>query len=154
MKDITQSQTFRGIILGLGGGLILLLVFQAGVFVGYKKASFSYQVGEQYFTRAFGPEMRGGMQGVLPTDNLFEAHGVVGKVLSISLPTLMVSGPDTTERVIRTDESTVVRQLRETISVKDITKGSVITVIGTPNTAGEIEAKLIRILPPLPEGQS
>ena len=42
-EDIFQSKLFKGIVLGIAGFIILVFVFGLGVFVGAKRADFSFQ---------------------------------------------------------------------------------------------------------------
>ncbi|NDE68436.1 hypothetical protein EB052_02410, partial [bacterium] len=41
IKDLHKSKTFQGVIVGILVVVVLLTVFQAGVFFGYHKAGFS-----------------------------------------------------------------------------------------------------------------
>lgn len=151
IKSFLQTKNFK-VLLGIVAGLIVLLfVFQAGMFIGFRKASFSYRFGDNYY-RNFGGErgMAGGegnsMMGI-PRGGFSESHGGIGKVISVILPTFVVQGVDGIEKIIRINDGTVIMKLRDRIDSKNIVVDDFVTVIGTPNTASEIEAKLIRIMP-------
>lgn len=144
-----ESKILVGILYGIGIVIVLSLIFAAGVSVGFHKASFSHNWGENY-ERNFG--MMGSnamMQGrYAPWENNFpNAHGAVGKIIKIELPTIIVQDKDKIEKVVLTTESTQVRKMRQELMVKDLKTEDFIVVIGSPNINGEIEAKLIRVMP-------
>lgn len=144
-----QSATFRKTLYVIGVAIIALVIFQAGMFVGERRAAFSYRFGDNYF-RNFGEHEGGGgrmgMEGRFP-----ESHGAMGKVLSISPPTLMVLGRDNVEKIILINDKTTIKHFRNDATLADLKVDDFIVVIGSPNDASQIEAKLIRILPPPPE---
>lgn len=151
LKEFVASQTFRGIIIGVCIMVLALLIFQAGTFVGYRKAAFSYHFGDNYY-RAFGDrgprpfqiQMRGGA--------FIDAHGAVGKIVSINLPLIVVADPENTEKAVLIGEDTVIRKFEETIDASHLAVDDFIVVLGTPNDDAQVEATLIRVLPPPPEG--
>ncbi len=132
--------------MGIGGIIIALLIFQAGMFVGYRKASFSYRWGDNYH-RTFGEQQKFPFR-MGPRGDFSESHGVVGKVVSIKLPTFVVEGSDNVEKVVVIKEDTIIRRFRDTLKPEDLKTGDLIVVIGSPNNQSEVEAKLIRMLPP------
>ncbi|MFA6897827.1 MAG: hypothetical protein WC250_00240, partial [Candidatus Paceibacterota bacterium] len=92
--------------------------------------------------RSFGmPMMRGGF---------FEAHGATGKIVSIKLPTLVVASPDSVEKVVLVGDNTEIRRFRDVIKAIDLKVDDVVVVVGSPNDSSQIEARLIRVLPPPP----
>lgn len=127
--------------------LVLALVFWAGMIVGYRKAEFSYRLGDNYI-RAFGHGRGPGtMMGISATDDLIGGHGTVGKVISAKLPALIVLDRDGTEKSILVTNETTIRSARSTTASTTIKNDDFIVVIGTPNDNGSITAKLIRIMP-------
>ena len=58
LKDFSQSTRFKGALYGIGFTLIILLIFQAGIFIGYRKAAFSYRWGENHYQTFGGPRGR------------------------------------------------------------------------------------------------
>lgn len=142
IKKIFQSKTFLGILYGIGISLILLAIFQAGVFIGYHKAGFSYRFGDNYYS-AFG----GRRMGMGPDDQMM-AHGTVGKIIKLDLPTFVIEGPDKVEKIIRISDDADIHLFRDDIEPAGLKLGMQVVVIGSPNSQGEIEAKLIRIMPP------
>lgn len=146
-KNFFQSKKFTKILCGIGAAIIVLFVFQAGVFVGYKKASFSHRWGDNYH-RAFGERKHKGFFYKAAFQKDFSvAHGSVGKIISVSLPSITIEDSDNTEKIVLISNKTIVRQLRETISPADLKIDDFVVVIGSPDEQGQIEARLIRITP-------
>jgi hypothetical protein len=141
-KKFTQLKSPKFII----GILILIAVifgiFQAGVFVGFQKASFLFKYGDNYY-RTFGE--RGNMPPF--RDEMAGGHGVIGKIVRINLPTIVVMGPDNIEKIIVTTASTTVHQFREAFPLNKLTADQFITVLGYPNEQGQIVARFIRLMP-------
>ena len=55
------------------------------------------------------------------------------------------------EKTVVVTELTEIREFRDTIQVSELTVGDFIVVLGTPNEEGQVEAKLIRTVPPPPD---
>ena len=159
VKKCVQSKKFKVAVMILGGLFVASLIFQAGIFVGYHKAAFSYGYGDNYY-RMFGEERRaggmmgfGGMMGRGDFDEDFApAHGVIGKIVKVELPVVVIEGSDSVEKVILITPNTTIRQFRNNVSVNDLKVGDIVTIIGTPNTASQIEAQYIRLMPGSAEG--
>ena len=149
-KDISGSKQFRIVVLVIGALIILLLVFQAGEFVGFRKASFSYRFGDNYY-RAFDSHERGFPFSEGHSEFL-NPHGTVGKIVSINLPTLVVIGPDNVEKVVRINDDTSIVEFRGSIKSSDLAVNDFITVIGSPSDTSELNAKFIRVVPPAASG--
>ena len=145
LKEFTQSKMFQKMLVGLGIAVVALLIFQAGMHVGYRKASFSYRFGDNYY-RAFGGHeikpfrdpIRGGF---------IESNGAVGKIVSINFPTLVVVGLDNVEKVILIGEDTRIRHLDATATSSDLRVDDSVVVFGLPNDSSQVEARFIRIVP-------
>lgn len=158
MKEITEiyksSKKVRTIILGLSILIVALIIFRAGISVGYHKAAFSYRIGENYYYRAFAPN-RGPMMGggfiQSDRDDLTSGHGAIGKIIKMNLPNFVVSSPDNIEKNIFINNMTMFRKFRDIASSSDLKVDQSVIVIGVPNDNGQIEAKLIRLIPPPPE---
>lgn len=143
---VIRTQGLQKTLRILGVVIIALLVFQAGVFVGYRKAAFSYRFGDNYY-RTFGPEqMRNRIPGMPPSDFL-ESNGASGMILKVTLPTFVLEGRDGVERVVRITDDTIIRQMRESLIPADLKEKEYVVVIGAPNDRSEIEARFIRLLP-------
>ncbi|MEY2664877.1 MAG: hypothetical protein RIT04_685 [Candidatus Parcubacteria bacterium] len=154
IKNLHKSKTFRILIAALIACMLLLVVFQAGIFVGYHKAAFSFKTGEKYY-RAFDQQKPRGLGETMmrgfDQDDLPGGHGAVGKVVKVTLPTIIVSGVDAVEKIVEIDPSTIIHKFRDKISPKDILIGDMVVVIGEPNdNTNNVTARFIRILPPPP----
>jgi hypothetical protein len=147
-----QHDILKWIIVGLLAIVVLVLVFGLGVFVGEKKAKFSYHWAENYHRMFAGP--KAGFLGNLrmpplpPFDEFIEGHGTFGEIIKIEGNNLVVKGRGNVEKVIIVTEKTVIKSGREDIKFSDLKIGDMIVIIGSPNDKGQIEAKLIRVFPP------
>ncbi len=146
-KNFLQNKTFERILWGLSAVIIAGLIFQAGMEVGYYKASFSYRLGDEYHS-IFGA--RGPIQ---PGSEFTGAYGASGDILKINLPQIIIEGQNSVEETIVVSTSTIFRKMRDTISAGDLKTDDFVVVIGEPNNKGQIEAKLVRIMPPPPNFQ-
>ena len=147
-----QSKTFKIVIWGIGGIIVFLLIFEAGMIVGFKKANFSYQWGENYHLNFAGP--RGGFFKEFSGRDFIGAHGVFGQIIKIDSSTLVIKGRDNVEKIVLIKDSTVIEHFRDTVKITDLKVDDYVVVIGEPNGVGQIEAKFIRILPLPPTGTS
>jgi len=150
LKNFLQSNRTKHILYGIGTAVVALLIFQAGVIVGFKKASFSNRLGDNFY-RTFGerrdprglPPSFGMMQGVDPSN----AHGTIGKIAGIALPQLIVADRDGTEKTIVVSDKTDIRRFRDSIKPTELKVGDIVTIIGAPTENGQIKAELIRVMP-------
>ncbi len=147
-QDFTRSKLFRGTLAAVAAGVVALLIFQAGMSFGYRKAAFEYRFGDNYY-RAFG-EHGPRPFGVPMHDEFMGAHGAAGKIVSINLPTIVVSDRGV-EKMITVATDTPVRYLGTTISAADLKVDDFVVVLGSPDTNADINAKLIRVVPPPPD---
>ena len=145
-KKMFESKGFLGFIIGLGTFLVLAVVFAAGMHIGYEKAFFSDNLGNNY-REVFGSESHGPILRALPVENLPGAFGATGKVIKINLPTILVAGPDNIEKTVLVSSTTLIRELQDSDDATSIQIGDYVAVIGAPNNQGEIEAKFIRVMP-------
>ncbi|MFA5124413.1 MAG: hypothetical protein WC473_01115 [Patescibacteria group bacterium] len=146
-----QSKLFLGVVLGMVIFIVLLLVFQAGSFIGFKKAEFSYHWSENYQRNFAGPQR--GFAEPFQGKDLINAHGIAGQIIKIDGSTIIIKGNDNVERAVLTKEDTVVRSLRDSIKTNDLKLNDLVVIIGDPaTTSGQIIAKLIRVMPTPPAG--
>lgn len=146
LKKILQSRSFAAILCVTGGILVIVAVFEAGVFVGYRKAAFSYKWGDNYY-RTFGGDNRRGFGGDFTRSDFSTAHGVAGKIIKVDLPKITVLGEDGIEKVVVVGDTTGIRRFRGSLAPKDLAVDDFVVVVGSPNDMGFIDAKLIRLLP-------
>jgi len=143
IRKVFDSKTSFRILCGIGIAIVALLIFSAGVDVGFHKASFGRAWGENYehnFGFVPNPPVFGG-------DNFPNANGAIGKIIKIELPTIIVQDKDNTEKVVLIKNDTQIQEMRAPITSNDLKIDNFVVVIGTPNTQGQIEAKFIRVMP-------
>ena len=150
-KNTLHSKGLKITIIIIAVLAIAFAVFQAGVFVGFHKASFLFKSGDNFYG-AFGNRndrlTNGmGMGGQMFKDEFSGGHGAIGKIVKINLPNIVVIGPDNIEKSILVDENTNVHIQRTVASTENLTIDQYISVLGTPNDQGQIMAKFIRIMP-------
>lgn len=172
LKKIVDSKNFNSIIYGFVVVVVVLLIFQAGVFVGFHKASFSYKWGDSYqkffemrggrknsgYENIFGSDGgskkgdKGGFLGRMGMmDNFIGSHGVTGKIIDIKLPSIVMTGEDNTEKAVLLNKDTIIRQQRGDIKPEELKLGDNLVVVGVPNDNAEIVAKMIRVIPAILE---
>lgn len=150
IKKISQSVTIKAIIATIISLAVVAGIFQAGVFVGFHKASFLYNSGDNFY-RAFGNRddrlVNGlGFGNKMFRDEMTGGHGVIGKIIRVNLPTVTVLGPDNIEKVVLIDENTDIHEQRNISTIENLNVDKFISVIGSPNNTGQIVAKFIRIV--------
>jgi hypothetical protein len=144
--EFLQSSTYAKLLFALGALLAILLIFSAGMAVGYQRAAFSRGWNENYygnmsrFGRIFEP-----FAG--DSDNL-NSHGAIGNIMSVNLPRFVVRGPRQAEQVVAIGSSTVVRLMRSPGTINNLKSGERVIVIGVPDQEGQIRATFIRIIAP------
>jgi hypothetical protein len=148
MKKLLTSKKFVVLIKILGLSCIGLVIFLTGIFVGYHKAEFSSRFSDRYYN-AFGqhPHSPFAMMGAPDMDDLISGHGAAGKVISTHLPTIIVSDANGVEKSVILNNSTIIRSARNSMASTSVNVDDFIVVMGTPDQHGNIEAKLIRIMP-------
>ncbi|MEI6280642.1 MAG: hypothetical protein WCP17_01425 [bacterium] len=153
LKKVFDSSVSFKILCGIAIIIIALLIFYAGINVGFHKASFGRAWGDNY-ERNFGM-MQG--RGMLGKDNFPNASGAIGKIIKIELPNVIVQDKDNTEKIISINNDTKIQAGRNILTINDLRVNDFVVIIGSPNTQGIIEAKFIRVMPlgmPIPlEGQ-
>lgn len=151
LKDTRKSKTVRGIIIGLSIAVLVLGIFKLGQVSGYNKARFSGRFGDNFNRNFVDPRKDGFFKDFSGGRGPIGGHGAVGKIVSIALPLVVVSGPDNIEKTIVISDGTEVLKYRDDITTTDLQVGDYIVVLGNPNDDGQIDAKLIRTIPPPPE---
>ena len=146
MKNISpQSKKILIIVARL---IIALIIFEVGVLVGYRKAEFSFRFGDRYY-QTFEENHNESPLSFFDKD-FTNGSGAVGKIVNIASTTIIVATPENLEKNIRVTDDTMIREFRNNISINDLKIGDHIVVLGSSNDKSEIEAKLIRVLPPPP----
>lgn len=149
LKNLVQSKNYKIIMISLASLAVIFLTFTAGMSIGFHKARFSYQWGENYHKNFTGPRggMFRGMLGDFGGKDFIDSHGASGQILKIDGSELIIKGQDGVEKIIVVKEDVAVLHLRETVKPSELKVDDYITVIGSPTSDGKIEAKFIRVLP-------
>lgn len=142
-KDFWQPHKVKWLAIVLAGVVVVLAVFQLGMYVGFKKANYSYLWADNYH-RSFGMPM-GGFWRDVEGEDFTGGHGVAGKIIKIDGGNLYVTGSDNIEKVISVDDSTRIMQARTVMKLSDLKIDDQIVVIGSPSDGGVIQAKMIRV---------
>jgi len=154
INTLFQSRTFRGVLIGIGIAIVLLAFFQAGVFVGFRQAEFSFRGSEKYLENFTGPP-HGDLRDLGPK-GMISPYGVFGSIIKTDSSSLAVKGQDNVEKIVLVNQDTEIRRYDKTIPLSDLKAGENVVIIGAPDDQGQIGAKLIRVmpgeLPPLPAG--
>ena len=149
MLQFFESKILVKILYCVGIVIVLILIFSAGISVGFRKASFGRSWGENY-ERNFGMMSRDGIMQNRPFlggDTFPNSHGAVGKIIKITLPTIIVQDKDNTEKVVLIKEDTKIQEAKINLKNTDLKIDDFVVIIGSPNTQGQIEAKFIRLMP-------
>lgn len=128
--------------------LILVVVFQAGVFVGVRKATFSFSFGDNYHRMFGGP--RGGLLRDLAGKDLISGHGVSGVVVRVDGTTIVMKDSDNMERAIVVQNGVPIKSGLGEVDIANLQSDERIVVIGEPGEEGQIDAKFVRVLRAVP----
>lgn len=156
-EDFLQNKLFKIIILSVAGLIAICFIFGLGMFVGMEKADYSFRWAEEYHKNFAGP--RAGFFGTfMGTENQFlNSNGVFGKILKIdgNILTIKENDGDNSEKAVLIGEKTSIISLRKNLKISDLKIGDNAVVIGSPNSSGQIQADLIRVMPgnSLPKNQ-
>lgn len=155
INKFLQSKLFKVICWVIAGLIILLIGLKAGMFIGFRKANFSFKWGENYHKNFGGP--RGGFFGNFEGRDFIEGQGDFGQIIKIdgNAPTstpasalsLVIKGRGDVEKIVLVKNDAVIKRFKTNIKPTDLKVDDYIVVIGEPNDHGQIEAKLIRLSP-------
>ncbi len=96
-----------------------------------------------------GPRGRGPGFPMRPTPMPF-SHGTFGHVVSASTTSLQIEGRDQFEQTVLITPQTIIRSPQGNATTTDIKQQMEVSVFGESNAQGQIEARLIRLLPSHP----
>jgi len=142
IASFMKSNTFVKALAAIGILIVAVFIFEAGVVVGFHKASFAYHWEKNYehnFGSSGGP--------LMPGRNAPNPHGTEGKIVDVSLPTFVVAGQNENERTIMIGDDTIIRDGAATVSTDDLAVGKYVVVIGAPGDDGVVDAGFVRIMP-------
>ena len=144
MKEFFKSNHANKLLIVLAAVVVILFVFVAGIFIGHEKGKFSRDWGENYLRNVMGQRGRGTMDFGRPG---FSAHSGLGQILKIEGNNLVVKGQDNVEKVIVISDKTIIRKFNQSLKLADLKVDDNIVVIGSPDNQGQIQARLIRVMP-------
>ena len=145
-KEFFQSSGYNKLIISLGSLLAFLVIFAAGMAVGYREAAFSY-----HWQSNYGPGFSDPSSPFAPfihDGDDTNPHGAFGEIVSFKPPYLMVKGANQAESIITVGSSTIIRHIRAFGTTTDLLPGQEVVIIGTPDDSGRIQASFIRVVPP------
>ncbi len=147
IQSLAKHPTLKKVLILLIIILVAMVIFSAGVAVGFLKGEFSERWDRHYMEVMSGP--------VSPFYDIGNRapspHGTAGQVMSSAGGQLLVKGQSDTEYVVIVSPQTVIRQIHNQGTTTDIQVGSWITAIGSPDESGRLIATFIRIMPSPPQ---
>lgn len=146
-KTFIASKQLRGFLAGIAVFIVLLVAFRAGMSVGFQKADFSYRFGDNYHRNIAGP--KGGFRGGMEGRDYMNAHGLIGQIIKIDSGSLVIRSREGQEKIVAVTDQTSIARFRDSIKASDLRIDDLLVVIGEPDIRGVINAKLIRIMPPV-----
>jgi len=146
-KDILLSRGTSMVIAALAVLLVMILVFQSGYYIGYRKGIFSYEWNDAYFNDPIGP--RSIFAPFINDTDDMNPNGAVGRIISIQLPLVLMRGGNNLEKLVSIGPDTIIRATRGMASTSDLRLGDKIVIIGIPTNDGRISASLIKIISPV-----
>ena len=132
-----DERKLKPIIYFLIAFILALLAYRAGVFVGERKAMYSYRWSENYQKNFGGPNSEG----------FIDAHGISGIVLHVDQSGLVIQDKDNTEKTVIVSRETSIHQGHNDIGLNALSPSMHVVVIGEPDDEGHIQARLIRVFP-------
>ena len=146
-QSIKHLDILKVIIVALMGFAFVMGVFSVGIWVGQKRAEFSFRWTDSYHRNFGGPQ--GGFLDNFPNSNLIGGHGIFGVVIGIYTNNLIIKDQDSMERIVVISTETTTRNNVGDMNFFDIKINDRVVIIGSPNSEGQVEAKFIRVLPPV-----
>ena len=150
-QNIIKKDSFKWAIIGVLALVIIILIFSAGIWIGDQKGKFTCHWAENYQRNFAGP--KGGFIGDwknFPAGDIIEGHGSFGKIIKIEKDSLVIDGSGLAEKIVLIKDNTIIKNFNGNIKLSDLKVDDFITVVGTPNDSGQIEAELIRVIPTPP----
>ncbi len=155
-----QANKFKIGVYVLGAVLIALVSFAGGIEVGIHKARFSGKFSDNYEKNFMGRDRhpfssnfpgsdffpgQGGESGDFEGRGFRNAHGVSGKIVSVSDNNIVVVDQDGKENTVTVTDKTFIKYHQDDLKITDLKAGDQIVVIGSPGDNGTVNADLIRV---------
>lgn len=145
LKEILKPAHFNKLLIILAAVVVLVFVFTLGVFVGHEKARFSGAWGRNYYRNIMGGPGGFNMMDFDRPD--FNAHSGLGQIIKIAGSNIIIKDSANIEKTILVTDKTIIIKGRQNIKIGDLKIDDKIAAIGQTNEQGQIEPKLIRVLP-------
>lgn len=146
IHDFFQSKKITQLLWVVVVCVMCMVIFTLGTLVGFRKARFSYQWGENYHRTFAGP--RNGFLRDFSGKDFIGSNGIFGQIMKIDDSKLILKGRDDVENIVSVKENTTMKRFGDIIHIHDMAPNDYVVVIGDPNDLGQIEAKFIRVMPP------
>lgn len=149
--DYFQSKSFKTTVVCIAGIAVLFAVFSVGVFVGARRAEFSYRWAEAYHRNFAGPQE--GFLGEAKGKEFVSSNGAFGIIAGINdsqapdFKAITMEDRGGAEKIILAGPKTAINFQRKNLTISDLKIGDSIIVVGQPNQDGQVEAGIIRIMP-------
>lgn len=143
--EIEQSPVVRIIIFVLAGLIVIIAVFKMGMDAGYHRALYAAHMADNFQRTFVDPHAHSLFDQHLPPSG----HGAFGEIVSVTIPTFVVADRTRIEQTIHVSSSTIIRKFTSDVPVDSLQPGENVVVLGSPNDQGQIDAQLIRIIPPV-----
>ncbi len=146
LKEFIQSKKLKIAIMALVGLLAAILIFAAGMLVGYRKAHFSDRFGENYYVNFVGARRGpGGIINEVSGRGYRNADGVSGSIMSINGNNLVIKDKNNNENNVTVTNKTLIKSMGQTIKVSGLKTNDQVVVLGQPGNNGTMNAILIRV---------
>lgn len=162
MKEFIQSKVFKIVAAIIGGFLIVVVIFGAGVAVGLHKARFSENFGKNYERNFMGSRFQdenrgdmmndrrgfvGGMMNQVEGRDLRNGYGLSGTVISVTDSNIVIKDQDNKESTVTVSDKTLIKSQSDNLKLSDLKVDDKIVVMGNPGDNGAVNASLIRVFP-------
>lgn len=143
-KSFGESKILRNMLYSIALFVILLITFKAGEWIGSRKAFFSCRRGER--DRGFS-NIHSELPVNIDSQNMFMGHGAFGLVVKVATSTIVVQDGHGIQNSIVITKNTVIKRMNTVLQLTDLKANDHVVIIGSPDSEGRIEAKLIRVAP-------
>ena len=146
-EEFLKSKNFKTGMMILVSVIILVVVFCVGVFAGLEKARFSYRFSENYYRNFTGRPGPGPLMPMGMDAEYMNPHGTDGSIIKIDGDTILIKEDEGSEKtiVVRTDTS--IKNGQSDVKLSELKSNDNIVVLGSPDSSGQMQAKLIRVVP-------
>lgn len=144
MTDFFKAPKTKTLLWILCSVLVVLIVFGLGIAVGYRRAIFASDFGENYYHSMYGSPFGKPMIGVMGLGPI-TMHGVAGEVIDVASGTILVRDATGDEESVLIVSGTPIREMNNNILMSDVDVGDNVTVIGAPDPQGQVEARFVRV---------